>query len=141
VEREALKEHAKQAVAALTALGSEAAVAVVAEVALGQRAEALDSGKELRDAAASALASRGAPLPRRAALVLASFLRQQADKRIKLLVGGIGLGVDVPACRAAVRLLAGSEEPEAKEALELPFVKKLASRGTAELLKALSPEE
>lgn len=139
--KEALKAHLKQVVEVLSGMDSDAALALAAEVAIGLRAEEFGFGRELRDAAVNALAVRPHPLPRRPAMVLVNFLRQQSEKKIKIVVGNLGLGVDIPGCRAAIRLLANSTEPEAREVLETPFVKKLSAKATAELMNPVSPED
>jgi hypothetical protein len=130
---EALKHHAIQAIGALASTDIDAGLTVVAEVAIGTRATGFSFYKELRDDALAALEQRTAPLPRRTALILANYLKEQSGRRIKFVVGNIGLGIDVKLCKALVRILARSEEPEVREILATPFARKLAARGTQEL--------
>lgn len=127
-DEEALRPHLEAALEFLSRSKSEATVAVVAEYATGARTGDFRLGRSLRDMAARALETNARPLPRRAALVVANALGEMAGRRLKLRFGSFGLGVDPEATAALLRLLEGSSEPEARQALANPTILKLAAR-------------
>ena len=105
--------------------GNETAVTIVAEIATGARGAEFDLGASLKEEALVALAHRGGPLPRRAALAVVAGLDHVLGKRLKLIAGKVALGVDPVACRNLSALIADSEEPEAREVLSRPVLAKL----------------
>jgi hypothetical protein len=126
--REALRRHLEAVLELLAGSEFDVAVALVAEVAAGAAGAEFDLGKELRDMATAVLARRKGPLPRRAALVVVNHLKHLTDRRLKLVVGGLAIGVDAAACRALAGLISDSAEPEAVEILATPLVRKIGSR-------------
>lgn len=121
-DTEALKRHLFQAMDLLLDSGNETAISIVAELATGHRGAEFDLGQTLRDEACVALARRKAPLPRRAALVIANHLSGQVGKRFKIVTGNFSLGIDAHACKQLSALIADSPEPEAKDVLAHPLM-------------------
>ncbi len=117
-----LERHVSHALELLASLDVESATVVVAEFATGVRGSGFEFEKTVREAAIQALTSRGASLPRRAVLAIVDFLRQQSERKIKFVVGGMSLGVDLVSCRRLMKLIAGSTEPEAVDVLATPFM-------------------
>lgn len=139
LDRAAVERHIAQVIEVLATHELESAVAIAAEFAVGTRGAEYGAGKGLRDAAIDALGTRTTPMPRRAVLVISGYLKQQAGRKLRLLVGA--LGVDLVACRRLVRLIADSTEPEAREVLATPFARKLATKGTSELIGGTAFDE
>lgn len=122
-----LAAHLGRVMSLLVASHVEPAVAIVAEIATGEReVEVGKLGKGLRDAAIDALSRRDGPLPRRAALVVEKALRARARRRFAIITGSLGLGVDAEACLRLLRLVEDSTEPEVRQTLELPKLRKLS---------------
>jgi hypothetical protein len=120
-----LRRHLLTAMEGLVESGNETAVTIVAEIATGARGAEFDLGASLKEEALVALAHRGGPLPRRAALAVVAGLDHVLGKRLKLIAGKVALGVDPVACRNLSALIADSEEPEAREVLSRPVLAKL----------------
>ncbi len=121
-DTEALKRHLFQAMDLLIESGNETAISIVAELATGLRGAEFDLGAALRDEACVALSRRKAPLPRRAALVIANHLSSQVGKRFKFVTGNFSLGIDAHACKQLSALIADSPEPEARDVLAHPLM-------------------
>jgi hypothetical protein len=107
--------------------GVESAIAVVAEFATGARGGEFEI-KELRDSAIKVLGQRRAPLPHRAAQVIAEQIKQMASKKLKIVTGKLTLGIDAPYCRALMGLLEDTPYPDVREVLEHPVVHRLAEK-------------
>jgi hypothetical protein len=123
-DTEALKRHLFQSMDLLMDSGNETAISIVAELATGHRGAEFDLGAALRDEACVALSRRKAPLPRRAALVIANHLSGQIGKRFKFVTGNFSLGIDAHACKQLSALIADSPEPEAKDVLAHPMMQR-----------------
>jgi hypothetical protein len=126
--REALRRHLDAVLDLLAGSELDVAVALVAEVATGSAGAEFDFGKVLRDMATATLARRTGPLPRRAALVVVNHIKHLTERRLKLVVGGLAIGVDVAACRALAGLISDSAEPEAVELLATPLLRKIGTK-------------
>jgi hypothetical protein len=131
-DTDALRRFLAQAMETIVETGNEAAMAIVAEIATGHRGSEFDLGPALRDEACAALAHRKGPLPRRPALVIASYLAQLCSRRIKIVTGRLSFGIDPHACQSLSALIRASSEPEAREALEHPFLQRVLAKGSGE---------
>jgi hypothetical protein len=132
IPNEELLAHLGRVLRLLVRSRNEAAILAVAEYATGARDGGFRLGRQLRDAAVKALAARSQPLPRRAVLVLLNNLKELTGKKFLRVTGSLSLGGDSQAAAGLVALLRDSAEPEVREALELPAVRKLLAQ--AELL-------
>jgi len=121
-DTESLKRHLFQAMELMLDSGNETAISIVAEIATGQRGSEFDLGQPLKDEACVALGRRKAPLPRRAALVVANHLSAQVSKKFKIVTGNFALGIDAHACKQLSALIADSPEQEAKDVLAHPLM-------------------
>jgi hypothetical protein len=109
-------------------LGVEQGIVAVAEMAAGVSDGGFRFGKTVRDLALRALAKHEGPVPPRAARVLADTLRTLAGRKFVLITGSLTLGVDSETCLQIVSALERADDPEARSALDLPTVRKLAAR-------------
>jgi hypothetical protein len=126
-EIDAVLRNLVQAMELVMDSGVESAIAVVAEFATGARGGEFEI-KELRDSAIKVLGQRRAPLPHRAAQVIAEQIKQMASKKLKIVTGKLTLGIDAPYCRALMGLLEDTPYPDVREVLEHPVVHRLAEK-------------
>ncbi len=123
-----LKRHLAVAMELLVETGNDAAIAIVAEIATGTRGGEFDLGAGLRDEACATLSHRTSPLPRRAALIVATALGNMVNKKFKLVTGKLSFGVDPHLCRQLSQLIQDSKEPEAREVLANPVLERMLNQ-------------
>lgn len=131
---EELMQSLHHALAGLAEIGLDPSLALVAEVAVGSRGEAFELGRQLRAVAIDVLKGRKAPLPPNTARVLSTYLASLEKRRLKFVLGGIGLGMDVGLVRGILELLSDQTDAAVLEVVNSPFMRRVAAKGGTGLL-------
>lgn len=122
-----LAEHLARVLGLLARVGDDRSVAMVAEIAAGERDCGFKLGTLLQAVAVNALVAREAPPPPAAVRGLARRLMEVAANPLRLLTVEFIQSTEAKVWASLYRLLDASGDPAAEEALAEPRLRRLAS--------------